>query len=410
MPYTYLCMLRTTLKAASVLALGLAPLISFAAATAQIGAYYPVDGTVGVGTRMSFSMITSGFTNPTYYLTDSFPGGATTRDIDAQGNFAYVPNNDDIGTHVITVLVTDTQGNTASASKSFQVIAPTITSNATNANTLQYGSTISFSLTTSGFSGPTFSVADSFLNSSVTDANLLGNTFTWTPQKKDIGTHTLTMTAKDNAGHVQSLTQKVTVTDLAGITLVSVVPGGTVGVGDAFSLVASTTGLSSPTVLVKDLFYNGATTTFAWDGAKLSWTPGRNDVGVHQFVFNASESSGRSTSATFSVTVVPYSVTPQAPITPVVATTTVSGTSQTQASTPASSAPRYTFTTYLAVGSSGAAVTELQKRLIALGYMTGSPTGYFGAMTKKALQAFQKAKGLEQVGYTGPGTRAALNK
>jgi peptidoglycan hydrolase-like protein with peptidoglycan-binding domain len=60
----------------------------------------------------------------------------------------------------------------------------------------------------------------------------------------------------------------------------------------------------------------------------------------------------------------------------------------------------------------GTDVKELQKILIAKKFLAddGNATGYFGAATRAALVAFQKANGLEAVGYTGPRTRELLNK
>ncbi|MDO8579347.1 MAG: peptidoglycan-binding domain-containing protein [bacterium] len=63
-----------------------------------------------------------------------------------------------------------------------------------------------------------------------------------------------------------------------------------------------------------------------------------------------------------------------------------------------------TFTRDLTVGSSGADVTALQN------VVGVSPaTGYFGSITKAAVQAYQASKGIITTGYVGPLTRAALN-
>ena len=64
----------------------------------------------------------------------------------------------------------------------------------------------------------------------------------------------------------------------------------------------------------------------------------------------------------------------------------------------------YQFTTALQVGSKGDAVTKLQT---ALGISPA--TGYFGALTKKAVMTFQTSNGLSAVGMVGPATRAKLN-
>lgn len=75
-------------------------------------------------------------------------------------------------------------------------------------------------------------------------------------------------------------------------------------------------------------------------------------------------------------------------------------------------AEAYNFTKNLTLGSQGDDVTELQKILIAEGYLNiPAPTGYFGALTKAAVIAYQKAHGISpQSGYVGALTRAELNK
>jgi hypothetical protein len=63
-------------------------------------------------------------------------------------------------------------------------------------------------------------------------------------------------------------------------------------------------------------------------------------------------------------------------------------------------------------GSEGDQVTLLQTLLAADAamYPEGKVTGFFGPATRRALQRFQKANGLEQVGFVGPRTRAVLNE
>ncbi len=62
------------------------------------------------------------------------------------------------------------------------------------------------------------------------------------------------------------------------------------------------------------------------------------------------------------------------------------------------------FTRDLTVGSTGADVTALQTML-----GVSPATGYFGAITKAAVVAYQTSKGLPATGFVGPLTRAALN-
>ena len=66
----------------------------------------------------------------------------------------------------------------------------------------------------------------------------------------------------------------------------------------------------------------------------------------------------------------------------------------------------------LKVGSRGAAVQDVQKKLIALGYNVGSTgaDGVFGNATKNAVIKFQKSVGISQDGIVGSVTLAKLNE
>ncbi len=109
--------------------------------------------------------------------------------------------------------------------------------------------------------------------------------------------------------------------------------------------------------------------------------------------------NGGGTSAASTVT----SASPS--VVPVVSPTAVS------AVTPAAPViPAYIFTTYLAPGSTGSEVTELQKVLVAQGLLSAAPNGYYGAQTKAAVAKFQAAHSISQLGIVGPATRTALNR
>jgi putative intracellular protease/amidase len=63
----------------------------------------------------------------------------------------------------------------------------------------------------------------------------------------------------------------------------------------------------------------------------------------------------------------------------------------------------------LSVGSRGEDVECLQHHLMEDGFLKiGGATGYFGEMTKTAVQKWQEEKGLPATGYVGPLSRAAL--
>ncbi|MBP9757388.1 MAG: peptidoglycan-binding protein [Candidatus Pacebacteria bacterium] len=54
-------------------------------------------------------------------------------------------------------------------------------------------------------------------------------------------------------------------------------------------------------------------------------------------------------------------------------------------------------------------VRELQKRLIALGFLNAEPTGYYGSGTEAAVKKFQTKNGLPATGYVAKITRVVLN-
>ncbi|TSC83769.1 MAG: hypothetical protein G01um101413_909 [Parcubacteria group bacterium Gr01-1014_13] len=80
-------------------------------------------------------------------------------------------------------------------------------------------------------------------------------------------------------------------------------------------------------------------------------------------------------------------------------------------SLPSTASPVAVFVQNLGPGSKGAEVKKLQARLRELGFFKHpTDTGLFGAVTKAAVVAFQKAQGFKTApGSVGPATRAALN-
>ncbi|KKS38774.1 MAG: hypothetical protein A3G49_04670 [Candidatus Sungbacteria bacterium RIFCSPLOWO2_12_FULL_41_11] len=67
-------------------------------------------------------------------------------------------------------------------------------------------------------------------------------------------------------------------------------------------------------------------------------------------------------------------------------------------------------TKYLKLYMSGPEVKFLQEYLAKNGFLSpDNATGYFGRVTRGAVQAFQKSKGLESLGAVGPQTRAIIN-
>ena len=88
---------------------------------------------------------------------------------------------------------------------------------------------------------------------------------------------------------------------------------------------------------------------------------------------------------------------------------------QVPANTPATRMGTARSEAMLQVGMHGPDVHHLQVELNQLGYRDAhghalKPDGDFGERTKQALQAFQRAHGIDPVGLVGPHTRAALHQ
>ncbi len=106
----------------------------------------------------------------------------------------------------------------------------------------------------------------------------------------------------------------------------------------------------------------------------------------------------------------PPAAKPAVPATP--ATPAVPGVSAAKPAVPATPAtPAVVFKSQLQQGSNNSEVKALQEKLQQLGFLAKdiTPNGNFGPKTAEAVRKFQAANALAQVGFVGPGTRAALN-
>jgi hypothetical protein len=324
--------------------------------------------TINVGTNVTFSVTSSGLTNPTYVLNDTFIDGSLGNiDLNSAGNFSWTPENNDVGTHTVTVTATGNTGTQATAVVTFTVnknnTALSIQSPSPS-STIDAGQPITFNTVATGFTGtPTYAVSDSFTNSSVSDVDISSTgSFSWTPIESDAGQHQITVTATDSSGHSSSNSIGITVLPTTTTTTTTSSVGSGCAAGAAFN---SATGAACPAVSS----VSGCTA-----GAAFSATTGA--------------------ACTTTVT------------TPVVTTTDSTNTS-VPLTTAASIAPA--FTEQLLLGATSTQVTELQQLLTSEGDYSGPVTGYYGSLTKTAVIKFQAAHKIPQLGIVGPSTRTALN-
>ena len=354
---------------------------------------------------VTFNVVTTGFTGaPSYTISDPFSGTTVTNsNIDTLGAFTWNPTVADAGVHNITITATDGFSHTASVTQAITVLhlGVTIQSLSPGAS-ITAGTPVTFTAVASGFTNPVYSVSDTFsASTALSKINSSTGAFSWTPALSDAGTHTLSISVSDSLGHAATVTQQIVVAGQS-IAITGLTPGNTVSVGTTVSFSITSTGFSGSSFLVFDPL-GGSTVAIkninAITGA-FSWTPTAADVGVHNIVVQATDSSGHTANATVSVT-----IQGTAAATPVATQTSVTPTA-TAASLGVTTS---LFTHNLASGSAGDDVRALQKLLVAQGFLTATPTGNYGALTVAAVKKFQKAHGISQLGNVGPATLVVLN-
>lgn len=362
-------------------------------------------GVVSPGTTVNFSTTASGFIVPAYAVTDAFTAsGATVGTIDNVGYFTWTPGVYDAGNHAITVTASDAMNHTASSTVHILVASNFVfITNLSPGPIVAVRRPVTFTMTAPGFVTPSYTVYDSS-GSTITPANTNSSSgiFTWTPLTDELGTHSLAIIASDPYGHHAETRQVITVVNPV-LSIQSLKPGATAGAGSAISFVASSNLTATTTYTVQDSFV-GTTTVAASNisaAGLFTWTPTSADLGTHIVTVTATDAYGNAASSTVALAITTAPATVQAP---------AAANATANAPAAAAGAAKYLFTKNLNIGSQGAAVVELQKRLAALGFFSGPSSGYFGPMTALAVKKFQAARGLARVGNVGPGTRAALNK
>jgi hypothetical protein len=386
------------------------------ASSVSVSNIAPASG-VSAGTTITFYASANGFVNPTYAVS----GGGK---IDQYGYFSWTPTVDDAGSHTITVTASDSQGDTASTNVTLYVIPDTITIENLSPGVVAYTrEPVTFTVHTPGFTSPVFTLRDAYAGTTASASDIDPSTgaFSWTPATNEQGIHTFTISVLDRYGRSAQVTQTITVLPPT-LAVGTVSPGTSVAPGTAVSFAVSSVGLTDPMYTVADsLGYHSSVSaaSIASTTGAFSWTPTADDIGTHVLTVTGRDANGSTASAKVTITV---SATPASAATTNSATNAASEATVAPAPASAPSAAGaaqdgYVFTTYLRVGSTGAAVTELQKHLTLDGSYSGPVTGYFGPLTQGGVETFQRTHGIVSSGTVwttgyggvGPQTRAALN-
>ncbi len=300
------------------------------------------------GNPLTFTAYASGFTSPVYTVSDSFGGSTVSNAVinSASGYFNWTPTTNDVGTHQITVYAKDSYGHNALITQQIVVEVPNITiTSVSPSSSINYGSTVTFSLIQEGFTNPTYTLSDSFSNSSISNANInsSGN-FSWTPGVNQVGTHTIMVYATDSAGHSANTSITLYVNSNANVSMTPPSPSADIAPGTPIMSIAYANGFSSPSYSVSDTFPNSSIASRNINTlGTLTWTPSESDIGTHSITVTATDSDGHTGSANVQIVVsgAPVAVAAQ------------SG---------------YVFTSYLCLGLTSDEVMQLQTKLTKLGY------------------------------------------
>lgn len=265
------------------------------------------SATIAVGSGVTFMTTASGFTNPTYSLSDSFGGGTVSNsNISSSGYFSWNPAASDVGDHAITVTVGDASGHSVTAVQTITVnAAPTLSIQSLSPGTsVSSGQVLSFTVLQSGMTSPSYSVSDSFIANTVSNANINSSgQFSWTPTVNETGTHNLFIIVTDGStGHTASITETINVVtptlSIQGATGNFAAPGSTV----AFSVSAN--GYTNPTYTIVDSRSGGTVTNANINSSGyFSWVPQTQDIGGHTLTITISDASGQSGIVSQTVTI-----------------------------------------------------------------------------------------------------------
>ncbi len=418
---------------------------TYAENTVSVSSISP-GSSVPVGTKIIFTMSSNGIAKPSYGVSDSTPNSTINISNISGDIFTWTPTTDDLGIHNFTIIVSDSSGGLGNATTPLTItVTPSFFA---KVNALTPGSTVAvnqpvtFTVAATGFSSPRFYINDSNGNSSLGNTNIdADGNVKWTPSSQETGEHVISISVVDSANHSTIIRQTINVISQGStvptptLTPTPIVTPGTIVTPSSVSISTDPikiypTQFSPGTVSLKlnqksnvtlsgrlinsyAISYNSNPnvvqasvngTTLSLNGLNsgasvLVICSATNDCGAIPVAVNT-VNSYLAAFATPAPAIV-YGPTP-------VPTPAVVARSALTANISSGIASKISAT--LKLGMTSPEVTQLQKKLTALGLYSGPVTGYFGALTQSAVKEFQTSAKLDPLGFVGPATRAALNK
>lgn len=269
--------------------------LSFAEAAGSLTVQSLSPGTtVSINTPITFSVVQTGFTSPTYTIVDDV-GISLASNLNASGYFSWTPTNRDVGVHNITISATDNAGNSATVAQAITINLPSISlTGMVNGPTAYVGKQMTFQIAPVGFTNPTFWLGDSVGGSTLSNSKLNSSgAFSWWPQYSDIGKHNMMINVSDRGSHYAELTQEITVSPQPKPELQALVPGTTTPIGATVSFSVTAPGFTTPTITVRDAYSPSTITSDNMSAAgAFSWVPIRSQTGVHNLTVVISDNTG----------------------------------------------------------------------------------------------------------------------
>lgn len=391
---------------------------------------------IKAGQKFTFFVSQNGFTNPTFVIGDAFGGSSVgNQNIDSSGNFSWTPDLSQNGKHTITVYATDSLGHGAQTSVDVQVGAgPTLLVQPVTPGTIvNAGDTVYFTVAALNFLPTGFSVADSFSGSTVSNANInTSGNFVWTPSGSDVGTHVFTFLGKVGAfGDSATTSQKIVVVGMGASTSSPPITTSNTSASNTSSSTLLATLQAQLAALTAKIGSSAGGNPPTSSQAPVPFTSylkpgseGSEVTALQKFLIQKGYLSGEATGYYGSKTVdaviklqAANGLTQLGVVGPGTRALlnsllggTTSGTSGTVTNTTSGSSG-FKFEHFMGYGDDDEQdVTELQKRLVSLGYLKSEPTGFFGDATVAAVKKFQSANSLPITGYVNKETRAVLNR
>ncbi|WP_198781880.1 Ig-like domain-containing protein [Shewanella putrefaciens] len=223
----------------------------------------------------------------------------------ATGVLSGTPSNADVGSHAVTLKVTDTDGLTAEQSFSITVTnvndAPTISSTAITSATQDAAYSYTFAVSDSD-------VGDVLTLSALTKPswlsfNAASGVLSGTPGNADVGSHAVTLKVTDTGGLTAEQSFSITVTNVNDAPTISstVITSATQDAAYSYTFVVSDSDVGD--VLTLSALTKPSWLSFNAATGVLSGTPGNADVGSHAVTLKVTDMDGLTAEQNFSITV-----------------------------------------------------------------------------------------------------------